>query len=156
MLGDYSMCLWQFKWPTFLVWTGWKLPSKHFCYQSTQCFPRCLSSQERCAIAGDVGLSHLLTWGAGTRASRGAGSTRTACTTQSDTAAGLCQHGLCDLREAQCTYESSEVQWRCMDMMDTCLVGIQPGGQMCETTCGCPAPPCCNYWPSAIHSLQDF
>lgn len=46
------------------------------------------------------------------RTSRGAGSTRRVCSTQPRPAAGLCQNGLWQLREAQCSYESSDVQWR--------------------------------------------
>lgn len=98
-----------------VVQPGCKQPSKHFCYQCTPCFTCCLSSQERCAIAGDVGLSHLLTPSSHLRGRH----SNQRCWECQDSLHHRVQHScwtvpewLCDLRETQCSYESADVPWR--------------------------------------------
>lgn len=116
MLGDHSVSLWWFKWPTERLYKQDGNCPANISVINAHCALHTVGAAKRnVPLLGMRGWAicwpPTATWGAGTETSRGAGSTRTACTT-SGTAAGLCQNELCDLRETQCSYESCDVQWR--------------------------------------------
>lgn len=97
MLGDHSVSLWPFKWPTERLYNQDASSPANISVTNAHHVLRAVWAAKRgVPLLGTWGWAicwlPAATWGAGT-ATRGAGSARTACTTESSIAARLCQNG---------------------------------------------------------------